>query len=101
MAWETRNGNRYYYRSVRDGEKVRKEYVGTGPLALLAAEADETRRLLRQRQREQELEELERLREADALAERLFEDVEALARAVLVASGYRNHKGEWRLRRGR
>jgi hypothetical protein len=101
MAWETRNGNRYYYRSVRDGEKVRKEYVGTGPLALLAAETDEARRILRELQREQELEELERLREADALVERLFEDVETLIRAVLVAAGYRNHKGEWRMRRGR
>jgi hypothetical protein len=101
MAWETRNGNRYYYRSVRDGDRVRKEYVGTGPLALLAAEADEARRLRRQRKRERERAELERLREADAVVERLCEDAETLARAVLMASGYTNHKGEWRMRRGR
>ena len=30
MTLERRNGQLYYYRSVRDGEKVRKVYVGTG-----------------------------------------------------------------------
>jgi hypothetical protein len=36
MALEKRNGNLYYYRSVRDGEPVRKVYVGSGELARIA-----------------------------------------------------------------
>ena len=27
----------YYYRSIRDGDRVRRVYLGNGPTALLAA----------------------------------------------------------------
>jgi hypothetical protein len=42
MAWEARGGRSYYYyyRSIRDGERVRKEYVGTGEPAEAIAHAD-------------------------------------------------------------
>ena len=33
MTLERRDGRLYYYRSVRDGEKVRKLYVGAGEVA--------------------------------------------------------------------
>jgi hypothetical protein len=36
MPWKTRKGSRYYYRSTRDGDRVRTEYVGSGPAAELA-----------------------------------------------------------------
>ena len=35
MAWETRNGRQYLYRSIREGETVRKEYLGRGRRARL------------------------------------------------------------------
>lgn len=44
MALEQRNGRSYYYRYERDGEKVRKVYVGAGPIAELASEADRIER---------------------------------------------------------
>ena len=72
MAWEERRGSRYYYRSVRVGERVRKEYVGAGEAAELAAPGAE-----------------------------LCEMVGVLARAELVVAGYHRHKGQWRFRRER
>ena len=38
MTLENRGGRPYYYRSVRDGEKVRKVYEGSGELARIAHE---------------------------------------------------------------
>jgi len=96
VTLERRDGNLYYYRSVRDGEKVRKVYVGAGEFARLSAEGDILRRTDRKAQRAQEMAELGRLR---ALADPVLELVEAaeiLARAYLIASGCHRHKGEWR-----
>ena len=40
MPWETRGKRKYFYRSVRDGTKVKRVYYGVGPLANLAAACD-------------------------------------------------------------
>jgi hypothetical protein len=42
---------------------------------------------------------LERLQTADAAIEEFCKAVDTITRAALVAAGYRNHRGEWRLRR--
>ena len=42
MALEQRNGNLYYYRSVREGKRVRRVYCGAGEGALLMARLDES-----------------------------------------------------------
>jgi hypothetical protein len=41
MAWERRGGKQYYYRSVRQGNSVWKQYLGMGEKGRLAAEADQ------------------------------------------------------------
>jgi len=101
MAWEERSGSRYYYRSVREGKRVRKEYVGAGEAAELAAHADDTLRSVRELEAAEGRAEVERLAELAAPVAQLCEMAEILARAELVASGYHRHKGQWRFRRER
>jgi hypothetical protein len=97
MAWE----RGYYYRVRKVNGRVVREYVGKGRVAELAARQD----ALERQEREAEREELRTVRaELDALdapLNRMGQEVELLARAALVAAGYRQHKrGEWRKRRG-
>ena len=102
MGWETRErgAGSYYYRSVREGDRVKKEYVGGGTLGEVAAELDEVKR----RQREEEAaywgEERERLERSAAFLQGLEEAAEVLVRAHLLASGFHKHKGQWRRKRG-
>jgi hypothetical protein len=99
VALERRGGNLYYYRSIRDGEKVRKRYVGAGELARISHESDILRRAGQQAQEEREKATLEHLEGLRAPVEELSEAAEILAHAHLVASGYRRYQGHWRLRR--
>lgn len=65
MAWERRkNGKRYFYWGRKINGRVVKEYFGSGPLAELAAQRLESRKLERQQRREQ----LQKLK-ADAAAQ--------------------------------
>jgi hypothetical protein len=96
VALERRDDNLYYYRSVRDGEKIRRVYVGAGEFARIFAEGDLLRRTNRKAQREEERAELERLEALAAPLEELSEAAEVLAHAYLVAAGFHEHRGEWR-----
>jgi hypothetical protein len=96
VTLERRNGQLYYYRSVRDGEKVRKRYVGAGEFARICYEIDILRRSNRRAQRERERAELERLKDLVAPLEEVSEAAKVLVTAHLVDGGYRKHKGEWR-----
>jgi hypothetical protein len=96
VTLERRNGQLYYYRSVRDGEKVRKVYVGAGEFARICSEIDILRRSNRRAQRERERAELERLKSLVAPLEEVSEAAKVLVTAHLVDGGYRKRKGEWR-----
>lgn len=102
MAWETRNGRgRYYTRSVKEGGRVRREYVGCGPAAELAALLDAREREEREQARDERRAEQEQWDAAERPLVELCELTDALARAALLAAGYRRHdRGEWRRRRG-
>ena len=100
MAWEERGSRRYYYRSVRRGSRVVKEYVGTGPVAEATAQLDEENRLRREEEAQAWKEEARRMEALEAPIAELCGAAETLARAALVATEYRQHnRGEWRLRR--
>ena len=99
MAWEERGGSLYSYRSVRYGERVKKEYLGRGEVAQLIAHADETRRRVREARRKQVREELARMEEIMAPVLEIDEATWVLIRAHLVAGGYHRRRGEWRRER--
>ena len=98
MGLEKRNGHVYYYKSRRDGETVRKVYVGAGVFAHVAAQLDEAERLRRKEEVAYWKAERERLERSAAFLQELTEAAEVLTRAHLLASGFQQHKGQWRRR---
>jgi len=96
VTLERRDRRLYYYRSVRDGEKVRKVYWGSGELARIAHEREIMNRALREHERREWTKEVERLETLAAPVLELSEAAEALVRAHLIAAGYHKHKGEYR-----
>ena len=85
MAWEQRGEKRYYYRSVRNGKKVKKVYYGSGAEAEAVAEMMEVSRLERER-RSQKLRVLrQQYQQADAALGKLDDAVELLVDDILLA----------------
>jgi len=99
VAWERRGDGVYYYKTERQGGRVRKRYIGNGELAHIIAHADETRRRVWAERKAKERAELDEARSIASAGGELYEAVEVLAVAELVAAGYHRHKGEWRMRR--
>ena len=101
MAWEKRErGGLYYTRSRKVNGKVVREYLGTGPLAELAAQMDALKRCQRQEEAQALREECKRIEALEVSLEELCEAAEVLTRATLLVAGYRRHnRGEWRKKR--
>jgi crotonobetainyl-CoA:carnitine CoA-transferase CaiB-like acyl-CoA transferase len=99
VAIEKRDGNLYYYRSVRRGDKVHKVYVGAGELGRIAHERDLISRAIEEGREQEERREREKLEALTAPVAELEEVAEVLARAHLIAAGCHRHKGEWRRER--
>lgn len=99
MGWEQRRGRSYYYRKVREGGRVRSEYMGGGTYAQRCAEIDGSDRQERAAKRAVE----RATRQAEATVDRQLADAEsalsAMTHAALVAAGCHQHKGQWRRRR--
>ena len=97
MSWDKKGlSGSYFYRSVREGKKVLKQYVGCGPKAERAAREVEQRRRDRLAAREALVDEQIRCAEADARLRELDELVTDLVRASLLAGGCYSHRGQWR-----
>jgi hypothetical protein len=101
LGIETRKSRSYYYRKVRRNGRVVSEYMGGGELASLTHRLDLIERDARQNEaaarREAEAEAQAVERDAQALAE----EAEQLARLMMLAAGYHQHKRQWRRRRMR
>ena len=102
MGWERRgSAGPYYYRSLRRGGRVIKQYCGCGRRAERAAKEDSERRADRLAQRQAAREERRRMQPAVALTNSVATDANLILQAVLLASGLHRHNyGRWRVRRG-
>src|SRR5215207_9759842 len=96
MGWEERRGRLYYYRSVREGKRVRKEYIGGGALGRLLVQIDELKRLQRKEEEASWREEQKRLEQSAGFLRELEEAAEILTRAQLLVAGFHKRMGEWR-----
>lgn len=103
MAWESRNGRgAYYTRSRRCEGKVIREYVGSDETAKVIAKIDEIERQVRKAELDAQREVRAELEAIDTQVEQLGDMADVLMRAVMIASGYHQHKGgEWRKYRER
>jgi hypothetical protein len=103
MAWESRKGRgRYYTRSRRVGGKVVRQYLGQGWSAIIASDIDELLKAKRAAATASRREERGELQELDADLLAINQGVDLIARAALLAAGYRQHyRGEWRRKRER
>jgi hypothetical protein len=99
MAWEERFGRRYFYRSKRDGNTVKKVYLGCQAVAKQAAEKDATAKA-KQAAQNVELAELEaKLASVDQLAAEAQQGVDILTEGTLLALEFHEHRGTWRKHR--
>jgi hypothetical protein len=99
MGWKTIKGRRYYYKSEREGGRVKTTYFGAGEsglLMLLLQLEDRAEREAEREKRQADKEEFET--EEKAVAE-WFDDVQTVADAAIVAAGFHKHKGQWRRKR--
>ena len=97
MGWDK---GRYYTRSKKVNGRVVREYVGTGKLAELMARMDAIERERRDAERADRRAKKAELDALDAPLKEFDELAGLLARAALVAAGYRqHHRGEWRKKR--
>lgn len=101
MGWETRRDsqNRYYTRSRKRFGRVEREYVGSGPVALLGAKCDDLsrREIAEERRlwRENESRRLKYYREWKIL----IADFSAFEISILENLGFHIHHGQLRYRR--
>ncbi len=96
MAWHK---GKYYVRKTWAAGRCVSEYIGAGELGEIAAEVDAVEQAERKRAAAARRREREQERALDGQVIEAASLARALTRAVLLASGYHDHKGQWRRRR--
>lgn len=99
MGWKTINGRQYYYRSEREGGRVRSEYIGTGRLAQLCSGFDATNRQDREDRRFVERHFRDQTNEVFKAIDELIGEARRAVADVLTAAGFHQHKRQWRRKR--
>jgi hypothetical protein len=100
MSWEVKGRCRFYTRTLRRSGRFVRQYLGTGPVAELAAAADELRRGRQRAQGQARKAEQARWQQALLPLQQLTGGADLLARAALVLSGYHQHaRGAYRRHR--
>ena len=96
MAWERRRNQRFYYRSVKVGGKVKKVYFGKGPEAELAAMAAEQRQRERTERAAARRVQREHHQQVEAALDKLSSELEHLITGELAAAGCREHGDQFK-----
>lgn len=100
MSWHSDGHNApCYYRHVRQGDRVRRVYVGRGPEAQRLAREVEQRRQDRLEARESHRLEMAQVAVAEGSLHELRDVADLLVKAVLLAANCYQHKGQWRRRK--
>ena len=102
MSYERRGNGTYFYKKFRKGDKVTSVYIGPANDWLIRC--DEQLKEIREREKEEKRregqEKLDQIRKMEGSFLEPFRQIENYVSAVLIASGYHHHKGEWRKERG-
>lgn len=97
MGWKIRGGLPYYYRTIREGGRVRSVYVGKGPMAELAARVDAIKKQLGAELAATWTEERDQLEVTDRVGLASSALVDLVVGLALEAAGFRRHnRGDWR-----
>jgi hypothetical protein len=99
MGPRTINGRRYYYRSERQGSRVRTIYCGTGEFGSLMAKTDEILRAEREAERNERQADREEVDAEERAVAEWFDGIQAVSDAAMVTVGFHKHKREWRRER--
>ena len=100
MPWKRRAGHPYFYRSYREGGRVRQKYVGRGPAAQVLAALIDLERLDCEAERQWQAAEREPYEKAEAPVREVFDHTQRALGTLLEAAGFhQHHRGEWRRRR--
>jgi hypothetical protein len=99
MGWKQINGRRYYYKSERDGARVKSTYFGAGESGLLISLLELEDRTEREAERDQRRVEREEYEAEEKAVAEWFDGIQAVADAAMIAAGFHKHKGQWRRKR--
>jgi hypothetical protein len=99
MGWKRINGRSYFYKSERQGGRVKSVYFGAGESGSLMAQIMGTERLERVIERERIREEREEANTEERSIAEWFDGVQIVADGGMIAAGFHKHKGQWRRKR--
>jgi hypothetical protein len=99
MSVEIRNGNAYYYRKKRIGNRVTSEYVGKDEFAFLYSFLDQTEREKRKCEADKLKVYLGNVAEVDGDLSELETSIKSLVEKTLLRKGfYKTKSRQWRLK---
>jgi hypothetical protein len=96
LSWDKKGKQRFFYASIREGDRVRKRYFGRGQRAERAAKELLERQEARQRERDALREQLALTAHADNLLQDLQKLADDIVQATLLGAGCYSHHGQWR-----
>ena len=99
MGWKRINGRRYFYKSQREGSRVKTTYFGAEEPGLLMSEIVAKEQLERAAERSERRAERESIESEDHAVSDWFDEVQAVADSAMESAGFHKHRGQWRRKR--